>query len=105
MKGGGFDGCYGYRAGFSKNQQIDFILQRYGLAPDEVLFVGDSLLDHEFVRDNGVTFIGIRRLFDEWEFDERGLRSVQDLTALTRLWDRSAVQSVMAPGSLRARRN
>ncbi len=100
-----FDGCYGYRAGFSKNQQIDFILQRYGLTPDEVLFVGDSLLDHEFVRDNGVTFIGIRRLFDEWEFKERGLRSVQDLTALTRLWDRSAVQSVTAPGSLKARRN
>ena len=84
--------------GFAKNQQIDFILQRYGLAPDEVLFVGDSLLDHEFVRDSGVTFIGIRRLFYEWEFDERGLRSVQDLTALTRLWDRSAVQSVNGTG-------
>jgi len=58
--------------------------------------VSDSVMDYEFVRERGVRFIGIRRMFDEREFEERGLYSVQDLTALTRLWNRSGsvVQSV-----------
>ena len=91
-----FDGCFGYRPGFSKGRQIELILQQHGLDPDEVLFVSDSVMDYEFVRDRGVRFIGIRRMFDEREFEERGLFSVQDLTALTRLWNRSGsvVQSV-----------
>ncbi len=83
------DGCLGFRPGFSKGQQIEFLLQQHRLNPDEVLFVSDSLIDYEFVQDKGVRFIGIRRIFEEQEFQQRGLFSVQDLTALTRLWDRS----------------
>ncbi len=90
------DGCFGYRPGFTKGQQIDFILQHYGLNPNEVIFVGDSLMDWEFVKGRNVRFIGIQRLFEERHFRERGLFSVQDLSALTRLWQQldSAIEFV-----------
>ena len=83
------DGCFGYRPGFTKGQQIEFLLHHYRLDPNEVIFVGDSLMDCEFVRDKNVRFIAICRLFEEQNFRERGLFSVQDLTALTRLWPQS----------------
>lgn len=85
------DGCFGfgYRPGFAKDQQIEFILRHYGLRPDEVLFVGDSLMDYEFVRDKGVRFIALRRLFEEHDFRDRGLFSVRDLTELASVWRRS----------------
>ena len=83
------DGCFGYRPGFAKDQQIEFILRHYGLGPDEVIFVGDSLMDYEFVRDKGVRFIALRRLFEERDFRDRGLFSVRDLTELASVWRRS----------------
>ena len=83
------DGCFGYRPGFTKGQQIEFILRHYGLRPDEVIFVGDSLMDYEFVRDKGVRFIALRRLFQEHDFRDRGLFSVRDLTELASVWRRS----------------
>ena len=83
------DGCFGYRPGFSKGQQIEFILHHYRLDPNEVVFVGDSLADYGFVKDKNVRFIAICRLFEEQDFAERCLFSVQDLTALARLWEES----------------
>ena len=82
-------GCFGYGPGFAKDQQIEYILQQYNLRPEEVIFVGDSLMDYEFVRDSGVQFVAIRRLFEEHAFRSRGLFSVQDLTELTTEWRRS----------------
>ena len=83
------DGCFGYRPGFAKDQQIEFILRHYDLRPDEVIFVGDSLMDYEFVRGKGVRFIALRRLFQEHDFRDRGLFSVEDLTELASVWRRS----------------
>ncbi|MCH8066473.1 MAG: NTP transferase domain-containing protein [Chloroflexi bacterium] len=83
------DGCFGYRPGFTKGQQIEYILRQYNLRPEEVIFVGDSLLDYDFVKDSGVQFVAIRRLFEEHEFRSRGLSSVRDLTALVSEWRRS----------------
>ncbi|MEE9185350.1 MAG: HAD family hydrolase [Acidimicrobiia bacterium] len=83
------DVCFGYSPGFTKGQQIEFILQHYRLDPSEVVFVGDSLVDYEFVREKDVRFIGICRLFEEQEFRGRGLFTVRDLTALTREWQQS----------------
>ena len=48
--------------------------------------MGDSLRDYEFVKDTGVRFVGIRRMFDEREFRERGLFSVEDLATLAQQW-------------------
>jgi phosphoglycolate phosphatase-like HAD superfamily hydrolase len=83
------DGCFGYRPGFAKGQQIEFILRHYGLGPDEVIFVSDSLMDYDFVRNKGVRFIALRRLFEEHDFRDRGLFSVRDLTELASVWRRS----------------
>ncbi len=83
------DGCFGHRAGLDKGQQVERILEEHHLEPSEVLFVGDSLLDWDFVKDKGVRFLGIRRIFDEQDFRRRGLSSLRDLTALTELWEHS----------------
>ena len=82
-------GCFGYGPGFAKGQQIQYILRQYDLRPEEVIFVGDSLMDYEFVRDSGVQFVASRRLFEEHAFRSRGLFSVRDLTELTSEWRRS----------------
>ncbi|MEE9264426.1 MAG: HAD hydrolase-like protein, partial [Vicinamibacteria bacterium] len=83
------DGFLGYRKGFTKGCQIESILDRYGLDPSEVLFVGDSLTDAQFAVDSGLRFIGVSRLFSREEFRERGIFSVGDLSDLARLWDSS----------------
>ncbi len=83
------DGCFGQRAGLDKGQQVELILEEHHLEPGEVLFVGDSLLDWDFIKDKGVRFLGVRRTFDEQDFQQRGLLSVQDLTALANLWEQS----------------
>ena len=46
-------------------------------------------MDYEFVRDKGVRFIALRRLFQEHDFRDRGLFSVRDLTELASVWRRS----------------
>ncbi len=83
------DGCYGYRPGFTKGQQIEFVLRHHRLHPSEVIFVGDSLMDCEFARGQDVQFIAICRLFEEQDFRQRGLSTVRDLTALTQEWQQS----------------
>jgi phosphoglycolate phosphatase-like HAD superfamily hydrolase len=81
------DGFFGQRVGLDKGQQVQRILEEHDLEPGEVLFVGDSLLDWDFIKDKGVRFLGIRRIFDEQDFRRRGLQSLRDLTALTQLWE------------------
>jgi CDP-L-myo-inositol myo-inositolphosphotransferase len=78
------DGCSGQTADLDKGQQVQRILEQHDLEPREVLFVGDSLLDWAFVKDKGVRFLGVRRIFDEQDFRQLGLLSVRDLTELVR---------------------
>ncbi len=85
------DGCFGQRPGLDKGQQVERILEEHHLEPSEVLFVGDSLLDWAFVKDTGVRFLGVRRIFDEQDFGVRGLLSLPDLTALAHAWETSAL--------------
>lgn len=83
------DECFGLKPDFEKGKQIEYILRHHGLQPDEVLFVGDSLRDSDFARDQNIQFVGITGLFDRTDFQKKGLLCVCDLTALTRLWDMS----------------
>jgi phosphatidylglycerophosphate synthase/phosphoglycolate phosphatase-like HAD superfamily hydrolase len=83
------DGCFGQRASLDKGQQVDLILETHHLEPGEVLFVGDSPLDWEFIKDKGVRFLGVRRIFDEQDFGGRGLLSLPDLTSLAHAWETS----------------
>ena len=101
--GNWLDDCLGYEPGFSKDKQIESILKQHALEPDEVIFVGDSLRDYDFVKDRNIRFIGVHGLFDEEAFRARRLTSIADLSALTRMWDRSDdllrfVEQVNKPG-------
>ena len=81
------EGFFGYRAGFGKGEQIAFIIQNYKLNPKEVLFVGDSLKDIDFVKDKETAFIGIARMFQKDDFERIGASSVGSLTDLVRLFE------------------
>lgn len=83
------DGTFGYGPDFKKDMQIDFILKHYRLQPDEVLFVGDSLRDFDFIKNKGIIFIGITTIFKKAEFQRKGLLSVASLTEFVRLFDKS----------------
>lgn len=77
------DDCRGLAPGFDKVGQLQSILQERELHPDEVLFVGDSLRDHDVASALGVRFVGVRGGFDARAVRERGLVNLPDLAALT----------------------
>jgi 1L-myo-inositol 1-phosphate cytidylyltransferase / CDP-L-myo-inositol myo-inositolphosphotransferase len=81
-----FDDYTGFEPGCPKDRQVELLISRHELAPDRVLFVGDSPRDAQLLRRVGVRFVGVQRLFSRHEFRRRGLHSVRDLAALTRLW-------------------
>jgi phosphoglycolate phosphatase-like HAD superfamily hydrolase len=83
------DGAFGYRHDLKKDKQIDFILQHDKLQPNEVLFVGDSLKDYDYIKDIKVNFVRISRIFSKAEFQKRRLLSVNNLTTLVKLFDKS----------------
>ncbi|MBL7075541.1 HAD hydrolase-like protein [candidate division KSB1 bacterium] len=83
------DNLFGYEPGFKKGDQIDFILQHYKLRPDEVVFVADSLRDHGFAEERKLNFIGISKIFEKKEFQNKGALSVSSLNDLRKLFDTS----------------
>lgn len=83
-----FDDCLGYEPRLGKREQVKLILAKHGLAPGEVVFVGDAPRDHELLRGTGVRFVGVHRLFDALEFRRRGIASVDSLASLTSSWIR-----------------
>jgi 1L-myo-inositol 1-phosphate cytidylyltransferase / CDP-L-myo-inositol myo-inositolphosphotransferase len=82
-----FDDCLGSEPGLGKARQVELILARHGIEPQEVVFVGDAPRDHELLKGTGVRFVGIHRLFDAREFRRRGLLSFDGLAGLTRSWE------------------
>lgn len=99
------DECVGFEPGHGKDRQVRDLLDRYGLAPDSVLFVGDAPRDHDLVRPCGVRFLGVHRDFAASEFRCRGLASVSDLAEMTRRWTRwdrlrKSVEAPLAPASV-----
>ena len=81
-------GFFGYRAGFGKGEQIDFIIQNYNLDPRKVIFLGDSLKDVDYIRDKKIEFIGIEKIFGRKDFHKIGASSLGSLTDLVRLFDK-----------------
>jgi len=80
------EGSFGYRGGFGKGEQIAFIIRNYQLNPKEVLFVGDSLKDIDYVNGKGTAFMGITRMFRKADFGRIGASSAGSLTDLARLF-------------------
>ena len=83
------DGFFGYRTNFKKGDQIDFIIKNYNIKRNEILFVGDSLRDYELIKDKGIGFIGISRIFEKIEFKKRGILSVSSLKEFVDLFEKS----------------
>ena len=64
-----FDIVLGYRENFSKGQDhFNFILEKYNLAKEDLLFVGDSLKDAEKALDFGIKFVGLCGIFSKEQF-------------------------------------
>jgi phosphoglycolate phosphatase len=82
------DDYTGFERGCSKDRQLDLLVEKHRLPRDRVLFVGDAPRDAELLRRTGVHFIGVHRVVSADQFRLRGLHSVDDLAALTRLWQR-----------------
>ncbi len=60
----------GWRPGFEKGKDhFDYILSKYSLKPEQVLFIGDSLHDARRARDNNILFIGRKGMFQKEHFE------------------------------------
>jgi len=68
-----------------KPQILADVMARHGLAPGEVLFIGDGMSDYKAARATGVEFLArdTAALHDEWV--ALGARRVNDLTTLPEL--------------------
>lgn len=80
---------FGFKPGFGKGEQIDFILQHYKLCPEETLLVSDSLRDFDFEKEKKIKFIGIERIFEQKDFQKIGALSVSSLNDLVKLFGKS----------------
>jgi choline kinase/phosphatidylglycerophosphate synthase/phosphoglycolate phosphatase-like HAD superfamily hydrolase len=80
------EGAFGYKPNFGKGEQIDFVLKKNKLNPEEVLFVGDSLRDFNFAKDKQILFIGITKIFNPNDFRKLGALSVRNLDDLVKFF-------------------
>ena len=77
----------GYRTGQDKSAQIDATLTEQRLAPESVLFVGDSWKDYLLARDKNMRFIGICRNSVVLMPDREEVPVMESLEALRNLFD------------------
>ncbi len=64
-----FDAVLGFNMGFQKGKDhFQFIMKKFSLKPDELVFVGDSLKDAEKAISNGIRFIGKCGTFGKDDF-------------------------------------
>jgi len=83
-----FDAALGCRENFFKGKDHFHHLQTLlNLTADQLLFVGDSLMDEVRARENGVRFIGKTGTFDAQAFEsaQPGTRTVHSLSELPAL--------------------
>lgn len=77
-----FKGIYG--APRKKNEILKEIMNKTGLLPDEIVFIGDAISDYMAAKDNNANFIA--RIGDHDEiFNEIHCVKVRDLTGLNSL--------------------
>lgn len=85
-----FSHIMGYRDGFRKGEQhLRHMQTRSGAAPEEVLFVGDSLHDAAVAQQNGVSFVARAGTFDKavWQNAYPHVVVITDLAELLALVD------------------
>jgi choline kinase/phosphoglycolate phosphatase-like HAD superfamily hydrolase/phosphatidylglycerophosphate synthase len=79
------DDVSGLRPEHTKLDQLQATVNRTGLRPDQVLFVGDSLYDVELANETGTRFTGATGLFTAEEFARAGVTTIVDLPELAAL--------------------
>ena len=71
-----------------KADSLRRVVSEVGCAPQELLFVGDTVSDQRAAREAGVVFVGRVPPGEDAPFEpEDGLRTVADLAELDRIWD------------------
>lgn len=71
LKGLQVDAILGYKPGFEKGKDhFDYLMEKFSLAPEDMLYVGDSLKDCERAQKSKILFIGRIGMFSEKRFSE-----------------------------------
>ncbi|MBF0384964.1 MAG: HAD family hydrolase [Candidatus Omnitrophica bacterium] len=65
-----FNGVFGSPT--TKKEIIENVMSKYGLEPDDLIFIGDSVNDYDAARETGLRFIG--RIHDEYPDTFSGLK-------------------------------
>lgn len=67
-----FDVVLGFREGFEKGKaHFDYVMQRFNLSKEELVFVGDSLKDADKAKANGLRFVAICGTFTAKDFHSK----------------------------------
>ncbi len=83
-----FSEILGFRPGFLKGKShFDHVIETYGYAPNEMLFIGDSLHDAKMAYENGVSFVARQGTFSREAFLALNLPLVTTVTDFNRLFD------------------
>ena len=66
-----FDDILGWKPGFEKGKDhFNFVMEKYNLSTDEIIFIGDSLNDAKRAKNNRILFLAKTGMFDKEEFDK-----------------------------------
>ncbi|MFW9923409.1 MAG: HAD family hydrolase [Candidatus Thorarchaeota archaeon] len=77
LKGLNVDAILGYKQGFEKGKDhFNFLIQKFSLTTDEMIYVGDSLKDCERAQKNEILFIGRIGMFSKERFAEISLSKI-----------------------------
>ncbi|MBD3191487.1 MAG: HAD hydrolase-like protein [Candidatus Heimdallarchaeota archaeon] len=70
LKGLEVDQILGYAKGFEKGKDhFDFLMKKFNLTPEEIIYVGDSLKDCERAQGSNILFIAKIGMFSKEQFD------------------------------------
>ncbi|NHJ86792.1 MAG: hypothetical protein FK734_15115 [Asgard group archaeon] len=65
------DAILGYHEGFEKGKDhFDFLMSKFDLLPENLVYIGDSLKDCERAQNNDILFIGRIGMFTEDDFNK-----------------------------------
>ncbi|TFF85163.1 HAD family hydrolase [Candidatus Heimdallarchaeota archaeon] len=70
-KGLEVDQILGYRKGFEKGRDhFEFLQKKFNVSADEMVYIGDSLMDCKRAESNDILFIGKTGMFKKQQFNE-----------------------------------
>jgi phosphoglycolate phosphatase-like HAD superfamily hydrolase len=72
------DEVAGYKKGFEKGKpHFNYLIKKLSIAPDRIIFIGDSLNDMQRCHECNISFVGrVSNMFNEADFKIRGIRGM-----------------------------